>query len=379
MVRYISFSPYFSGLVNIIMSYEMFLAIAAITKRKVILPPDCWMLFLSKSQSKKDWIDFWKIFDKEVLLEEFDCIEHRDVPEFTGKFSKMQGKKSYTRGIGNCDLDLSEINFDSHTCSDSHTVFVDRSIESQDFKDFCNGRSVMELDCDEQFLHFENNLFGHYWYHVYPGGEILRNKLKDKINRVLKYHDKFYFYADAVRRDLGPFNAVHVRRNDFLEAREEELECVNAPEKILEMFDKLPFYDKTLPIYIATDEQDRSFFDLLGEKYDIYFYEDFDYEFGEDFLDDDLHIAVLEQVICSQSENFFGTYLSTFSKRINIMRGLEGRQADDHLGINHLPEVPDENLDDVFPWRKMSDDRWQWNSSSHLQWMHEENGKLVMP
>ena len=361
------------------MSYEMFLAIAAITKRKVILPPDCWMLFLSKSQSKKDWIDFWKIFDKEVLLEEFDCIEHRDVPEFTGKFSKMQGKKSYTRGIGNCDLDLSEINFDSHTCSDSHTVFVDRSIESQDFKDFCNGRSVMELDCDEQFLHFENNLFGHYWYHVYPGGEILRNKLKDKINRVLKYHDKFYFYADAVRRDLGPFNAVHVRRNDFLEAREEELECVNAPEKILEMFDKLPFYDKTLPIYIATDEQDRSFFDLLGEKYDIYFYEDFDYEFGEDFLDDDLHIAVLEQVICSQSENFFGTYLSTFSKRINIMRGLEGRQADDHLGINHLPEVPDENLDDVFPWRKMSDDRWQWNSSSHLQWMHEENGKLVMP
>ena len=379
MVRYISFSPYFSGLVNIIMSYEMFLAIAAITKRKVILPPDCWMLFLSKSQSKKDWIDFWKIFDKEVLLEEFDCVEHRDVPEFTGKFSKMQGKKSYTRGIGNCDLDLSEINFDSHTCSDSHTVFVDRSIESKDFKDFCNGRSVMELDCDEQFLHFENNLFGHYWYHVYPGGEILRNKLKDKINRVLKYHDKFYFYADAVRRDLGPFNAVHVRRNDFLEAREEELECVNAPEKILEMFDKLPFYDKTLPIYIATDEQDRSFFDLLGEKYDVHFYEDFDYEFGEDFLDDDLHIAVLEQVICSQSENFFGTYLSTFSKRINIMRGLEGRQADDHLGINHLPEVPDENLDDVFPWRKMSDDRWQWNSSSHLQWMHEENGKLVIP
>ena len=59
------------------------------------------------------------------------------------------------------------------------------------------------------------------------------------------------------------------------------------------------------------------------------------------------------------------------------MRGLENRQAEDHLGINHLPEEPDENLVDVFPWRKMSDNTWQWNSSSHWQWMHEENGKLV--
>jgi hypothetical protein len=377
MVRYISFSPYYSGLVNIIMSYEMFLAIAAITKRKVILPPDCWMLFLSKSQKKEDWIDFWKIFDKEVLLEEFDCIEHRDVPEFQGKLGKMQGKDSYTRDIGRCDLDLSEIIFDSSTVSDEHTVFVNEEIDTQDFHDFCHNRTVMELDCDEQFLHFENNLFGHYWYHVYPGGENLRNKLKDKVNRVLRYNDKFYFYADTVHQELGPFNSIHVRRNDFLDAREDEIQCVNAPEKILEMVDRLPFYDKSLPLYIATDEQDRSFFDLLGEKYDIHFYEDFDYKFGDDFEEDDLHIAVLEQTICSQSENFFGTYLSTFSKRINIMRGLENRQAEDHLGINHLPEEPDENLVDVFPWRKMSDNTWQWNSSSHLQWMHEENGKLV--
>ena len=53
--KYISFSPYFSGLANIIMSYEIFLSIAAITGRKVILPPDCWMLFICESQNKKDW------------------------------------------------------------------------------------------------------------------------------------------------------------------------------------------------------------------------------------------------------------------------------------------------------------------------------------
>ena len=291
----------------------------------------------------------------------------------------MQGKKSYTKNIGKCGLDLAEIFFDSSTVSNDHTVLVNEEIDTKDFRDFCHNRTVIELDCDEQFMHFENNLFGHYWYHVYPGGENLRNQLKDKVNRVLRYHDKFYFYADVVRQEIGPFNAIHVRRNDFLEVREEEIECVNAPEKILEMVEILPFHDKSLPLYIATDEQDRTFFDLLGEKYDVHFYEDFDYKFGDDFEDDDLHIAVLEQTICSQSENFFGTYLSTFSKRINIMRGLEGRQAEDHLGINHLPEEPDENLTDVFPWRKMQDNTWQWNSSSHLQWMHEENGKLVTP
>lgn len=378
MVRYISFSPYYSGLANVIMSYEIFLAVALITKRKVILPPNCWMLFLSKSQEKKDYIDFWKIFNKDVLLKEFDCIEHNEVPEFQKCLDRMQSTKSYTGNISKCNLNLWEPKVsEEKSISDSHSVLVDRIVNTKDFKNFCSGRSIIELESDEKFLHFEDNLFGHYWYHVYPGGENQRNKMKEKINKVFRYHDKFYFYADVVRQKIGPFNAIHVRRNDFLDTRKNDLECVNAPDKLLNMIDCLPFVDKNLPIYIATDETDRSFFNNVKEKYDVYFYEDFNYRFGNDFDIDDLHTAVLEQTICSQSENFFGTYLSTFSKRINVMRGIEGRQADDYCGINYLPEVPDENLDDIFPWRKMPDNRWQWNSSSHLQWLIEQDGSLV--
>lgn len=377
MTKYISFSPYYSGLVNIIMSYEMFLAIAAITKRKVILPPDCWMLFLSRTQLKKDWIDFWQIFDKEVLLKEFNCIEHNDVPEFQKNLKKMQNRVSYTANLGKFDLDLFEYGESGDVVSDDHTVFSCNPAKTKDYEDFVGGRKEFDLDMDEQFLHFENNLFGHFWYQIYPGGENQRNALKDKINKVLKYHDKFYFYADAVRKDIGPFNSVHVRRNDFLDARKEELDCVNGPDKILEVIEKLPFAEPDLPIYIATDEQDRSFFEKVADKFDIYFYEDFEYQFGDDFPDDDLHVAVLEQVICSQSENYFGTYLSTFSKRINIMRGLEGRQADDWMGVNYMPEEPDEDLVDVFPWRNMNDKTWCWNSSSHPQWLIEREGKWI--
>jgi hypothetical protein len=378
--KYITFSPYCAGLCNIIMSYEIFLAIAHITNRTVVLPPNCFIAFISKTrENKNDWIDLWQIFDKNVLLQEFNCIEHEQVPEFRDKHIIMQSRNSYTGLIGMLKVTLNSVKFPNANPNSAitHEVLVNQNDGSEDLKNFSNTREIIELNCDEQFLHFENNLFGHYWYNVYPGGENKRNELKDKINQVFKYHDKFYQYSDVVRHEIGPYNAIHVRRNDFLDTRKNEIQCVNAPEKIMEMVDKLPFDDKSLPLYISTDEQDRSFFNLLGEKYDIHFYEDFEYQFGDDFEEDNLHIAVLEQTICSQSENFFGTYLSTFSKRINIMRGLEGRQADDHLGINHLPETPYENILDAFPWSKRRDNKWHWNLSSYYQWMKEIDGKLI--
>ena len=76
MIKYISFGPYSAGLVNVIMSYELFLAIAEITKRKVILPPYCRIDHLKNSCAELEWIDIWQIFNKDILLEEFDCIEH---------------------------------------------------------------------------------------------------------------------------------------------------------------------------------------------------------------------------------------------------------------------------------------------------------------
>jgi hypothetical protein len=377
--KYISFSPYFSGLANIIMSYEIFLSIAAITGRKVILPPDCWMLFICKTQNKKDWRDIWEIFDKNVLLEEFDCIGHRDVPEFQARFNMMQSKESYTGKLKKLKLDLNEIifNSDKESCID-HDVLVNGIPETEDFKKFSHNRNVIDLNCENQFLHFEGNLFGHYWYNVYPGEEKERNKLKDKINRVFKYNPKYYECAYGVADTIGPYNSVHVRRNDFLDTRTEEIEVFNGPEKLLQVIDECPFVDPELPLYIATDEEDRDFFDRLEEKYDVYFYEDFDFSDMEEFDEtDQLDIAVIDQVICAMSENFFGTYFSTFTKRINVMRGLDGRQADDWFGINHMPEEPNEDVTSAIPWSTQKNNYWHWNQSSHYQWMKEIDGKLI--
>ena len=59
------------------------------------------------------------------------------------------------------------------------------------------------------------------------------------------------------------------------------------------------------------------------------------------------------------------------------MRGIDGRQADDWFGINHMPESPDEDLTSTIPWSTMEDNYWHWNHSSHYQWMKEINGKLI--
>ena len=165
-MRYLSFSPYFSGLSNIIMSYEILLSIAYITKRKVILPPDVWMLFHSKCYNQKDWkkedyVDIWEILDKDVITREFDCIDFYDVPEFQGKFEQMETERSYTGNLGGV-IDGSDIScYYSHrmkTIDPDQIVFTgDDNIDKGDFDYFCQGRKSINLnDYTKKFLHFEN-------------------------------------------------------------------------------------------------------------------------------------------------------------------------------------------------------------------------------
>tara|TARA_B100001113_G_scaffold133156_1_gene109126 strand:+ start:808 stop:2628 length:1821 start_codon:yes stop_codon:yes gene_type:complete len=375
-MRYLSFSPYFSGLSNIIMSYELILSIAHITKRKIVLPPDVWMLFHSKDYNindwkKKDYVDIWKILDKDVVTKEFDCIDFYDVPEFQGKFEQMETERSYTGNIGGV-IDASDIScyysYKHKTFDADHIVFTGEDyINVPEFDDFCQGRKHINLnDYTKKFLHFENNLFGHYWYITYPGDYHQRNILKDKINRCLRYKNKFYELSKKVKDKIGDYNSVHVRRNDFLLCHADKL----VPSDLL--LDKLyAFFERSKPLYIATDEKDLSFFDPVREKYDIYFYKDFN--FNTTALETD----VMDQVICAGSDIFVGTYLSTYTKRINVMRGVDGRQADDDIGINRILEPKDRIPKHIVnPW-KNNFGRWEWPDSSHPQWKVEQDGKYV--
>ena len=49
-------------------------------------------------------------------------------------------------------------------------------IEDQsEFDVFKGDRQVIDLECDDKFIHFPRNLFGHFYYHVYGKTPIIRN------------------------------------------------------------------------------------------------------------------------------------------------------------------------------------------------------------
>lgn len=377
-MNYISFSPYYSGLSNVIMSYEIALSIAYITKRILILPPKTWLLFISESENKEDYTNLLEIFDIEYIKEHIECVDFYDVPEFKGKFEEMSTYSSYTGNISNVIQDIvcidlkdsNNIHLDVHSLVDSNYILADKKYDTEDYNYFSNGRNLINLSrYPQKFMHFENNLFGHYWYSIYPGGEYERNKMKKIINRCFRYKQKYYDISKKVDDKISKYNAVHIRRNDFLETRTEELKIVSNGKKVLEKIKLL--FDNSLPLYIATDETNKEFFKEVKMEYDVYFYDDFDFKLSK------LESTIMEQIICSKSEKFYGTYLSTYSSRINVMRGIDGKQSDDGMGINAITDKCFRDETTANPWRRKSNGRWEWSDSSHPQWKKEKNGVYV--
>jgi len=377
-MKYISFSPYYAGLCNVLLSYELAIAISIISKRTLILPHKVWLYSVCKSQDKEDYIDIMDIFDKEFIYNNIDCIDFLDVPEFKGNYDKLEGPKSYTKNIKDVIPNVAEIKFgpykketDSETCLiDVDWVICSNNAFGKDFKKFSNERKILNIsNITQKFIHFEQNLFSQHWYSVYAGEESKRNEIKKIINGCLRYNTKYYKMADNVKNKIGNYNSVHVRRTDFLDFAPEYQSCIGDKHKLLERI-KL-FFDKDIPLYICTDETDREYFEEVSKEYKIYFYDDFNYELNE------LEKAIVEQLICAESELFYGTYLSTFSSRINIIRGINGKKVEDHLKID-IDKNNFININKSIHWYYDGrGEKLNWALSQHPHWKYEKNGVYV--
>lgn len=366
--KYLTFSPYRSGLGNVIMSYECALAIAYITKRKLILPPRVYLTHITPGP-KNTWPRFWDIFDQQITNSEFDIVPFFEHEEFKGKYKQMETYNSWfqnlDKAVDNCYVwqSLDKV----YNLTGSKLCFVnghDQYKDSEDFQNFSIERTIIDLDRPEKYLHFESNLFQSYWYLVYPGLPAERNKLKNKINKVVRYNQKYYnLFNNSIMSTIGPYNAVHVRRNDFFTQFGYSIKSIDDGVKLAAQLERV--FDRGQPLYIATDEKDPAFFEPVRQLYSkLYFNSDLAGDFTS------LERALLDQIICSRAELFYGIQNSTFSRRINVMRGLEGRIARDNIGINNLDNPWPEG--GSFPWHKRHDKDWSWNMSSYLQWTHED-------
>lgn len=370
MTKYISFSTHQAGLINILMNLEVALALSEITGRTLIIPPNFWCFDVSEGLGKEHFVDILKFLNKESIYSNFNCIDFYDVPEFLELFSKIEKKEtpeclySYTGNIENCINDLKKITFaENYRLADTQIVLFCGQIEnSLDFSKFCGKRTeIINLNFTEKFLHFEANLFSQYWYSIYPGNSFKRNQLKQKINSCLLYDSKFLDISKKVYDILGPYDSVHIRRTDFLDLRSEDILSVSTPEKLL--FSIKYLFKENRPLYISTDEKDLKFFDKLKTHKNIYFFSDF-YNCYHG-----LDKAIIEQLICVNSKIFYGTYKSTYSNRINVLRGYENKQNYDGMGINYLYS-PLVNFDNPIPWSE-SNKFLYWYSLSYPQWCLE--------
>lgn len=148
--------------------------------------------------------------------------------------------------------------------------------------------------------------------------------------------------AQRVARDLGPFNAVHLRRGDFkvtygvttLERR---------PAEAIEAMDQL--FSRQDPLVIVTDERDDPFFAEIKLAYPHHHFIDWHIldHYGAAFAQlpqtDGLSLACLSQLVAAESKEFIGTMTSTFTGLIQRYRGNRGKAEAFRYLWNELPEA----------------------------------------
>jgi GDP-fucose protein O-fucosyltransferase len=72
-------------------------------------------------------------------------------------------------------------------------------------------------------------------------------------------------------------------------------------------------------LYVATDEHNQTFFDPLRAHYDLVFLNDFQKELGD--LNTNYY-GMVDQLISTRGETFFGCWFSTFTGYITRLRGM---------------------------------------------------------
>lgn len=288
---YIILEPFLTGLNNRRMSMEIAIAICYLTNKKLvinkILPAFHGM---PKGRCIEEIFDFGDMEPFVLSFKEF--CDSKNIEESYSEIKKIS--YHYNNYIA-CEI----LNLSEDKLSDS--IYQNKKII--DLFDACKHESII----------FEKTLFGIFYLCIYSPK---MNEIKKIIAKNFKYSKEIFNIAQEFIQILGDkaYYSIHVRRTDFLIPYPS---ATVSPEKMLE------FHGKSIPegstIYIATDEKPE-FFEVLKEKYQIYFYKDIAEQLNESYKTA-WWIALVEQLICSRGIKFIGTKFSTFSNYIYRLRG----------------------------------------------------------
>jgi len=140
-------------------------------------------------------------------------------------------------------------------------------------------------------------------------------------------------YRDLARRfaaAVGPYNAVHIRRGDFVThsytPRSGQVSCEEIGSNLQQIL------DSDMPLALCTDAEDLSFFAPLLKLFPRTFVLEQELlhncawraRFDELPFNDDHAFSVVVQQIASLAETFVGTLFSSFTSEIQRARGTAG-------------------------------------------------------
>ena len=152
------------------------------------------------------------------------------------------------------------------------------------------------------------------------------NYYKRLVRDLLHYKDEIYCAAGKIIKALeddatSTFSSLHIRRGDFQykEAKLSAQEWYNNTKEL---------WQPNEVLYIATDEQNKTWFDPLAQHYELKFLDNYKEIAGLDKLDDSF-LGVVDTIVASKGRLFVGTWFSTFSGYINRMRGYHGLSMKD--------------------------------------------------
>lgn len=231
-------------------------------------------------------------------------------------------------------LDLETDDFRAFSQNRPHTITCGEDLERVDVVSLEGGPPV-----GHRGLRMGN--FGNYAPFFYLDADAdgaMREVLKK-----MKPKAPYQGLADRVARELGSFNALHIRRGDFKQTYGRTT-LLRRPAEVIEYVERnFPPYET---LVILTDEQEDPFFEAIVRAFpglvflDQHLLDHYADALSELPYHDRLALAFVGQLVATHANDFAGTMTSTFTSLIQRWRGSLGRPERFKFLWNELP-APD--------------------------------------
>ena len=364
MQKYITFEYDIGGWNNIRLALENVIIFAILLKRTLVLPPTMHLYLLnSKRSCLQDYI--CESFFKHPNLRVISIVDYLNELEKNNSLNTERTivlpENRVITGMLTSDLYnywgnqihpiflwMRKVGHQLQYDHDTFFVFSGNGEVGVDWnnlriKDFRQGLELQKHKCliigewldSYPVLHFmgdgDGRLITYHTSKIYIQSleqhKFVRRFLRDHFT----YHDDIYKWAKFITEKLNglcgsqwgwgsTWHSCHIRRGDF-QFTQTRLSCDDLSRVLLL---NIPVGDL---LYIATDETDLDFFKPLSAYYRLYFFNDL---LNKDIVEQEKinpnWIGMIEQVVASQGECFYGTFLSTFTHYIIRLRGYRGEE-----------------------------------------------------